>query len=107
MTTQHDIALTWDDGREETVVGDEDEPILAAADAAGVSLPFGCLTGACGTCVGQLQAGRVAYDRPPRALKPRHLDAGFVLCCLARPTTDCRLTVGARVQSRLVTNPWG
>ena len=130
MATEHEIVLTWADGRAETVVcdddetvvddqdvtvvgnedmalvGDDDRTILAAADAAGVGLPFGCLTGACGTCVGRLHDGRVAYDRPPRALKPRHVDAGFVLCCIARPLTDCRLTVGARVQSRLVSNPW-
>ena len=106
MATQHDIVLTWADGRAETVVGGEDETVLSATEAAGIVLPFGCLTGACATCVGHLQDGRVAYDRPPRALKPRHVEAGFVLCCIARPLTDCRLTVGASVRRALVPNPW-
>ncbi|AFK20971.1 2Fe-2S iron-sulfur cluster binding domain-containing protein (plasmid) [Haloferax mediterranei ATCC 33500] len=106
MATRHDLTLTWRDGREETVPASENETVLEAAESAGIGLPFGCRTGACATCVGRLIDGAILYDRPPRALKTRHIEAGYVLCCIARPRTDCRIEVGADVQTDLVSNPW-
>lgn len=100
------VTLTWSDGREEHVVASGDEPILDAAADAGISLPMGCLTGACATCTGKLLDGRVEHARQPRALKDRHLEAGYVLTCIAKPRSDCRLRVGADVQAELVENPW-
>lgn len=99
------VILEWRDGRTETVAVGE-EPILDAAERADVALPFGCRTGACATCVGRLCEGAVDHRRPPRALKERHLTAGYVLLCIASPRTDCRVEVGADVQSDLVENPW-
>jgi ferredoxin len=34
-------------------------PILAAGEAAGATLPYGCRMGICHTCVGELRAGQV------------------------------------------------
>jgi ferredoxin len=99
------VTLVWPDGREEAVEAD-DEPILDAAEDAGLGLPFGCRTGACGTCTARLLSGEVDYRRPPRALKARHREAGYVLACIAVPTTDCRLAVGARHQAEMVSTPW-
>lgn len=106
MDPRHDLTLTWRDGHEETVHANADETVLEATESAGVSLPFGCRTGACATCVGRLIDGDVLYDRPPRALKSRFLVAGYVLCCIARPRRDCRIAVGADIHSQLVSNPW-
>ena len=106
MATRHDLVLTWRDGGEEALAASDDETILEAAESADVSLPFGCRTGACVSCVGRLVEGDVDYVRPPRALRARHDDAGYVLCCIARPRTDCRIAVGADVQTELVSNPW-
>lgn len=106
MGCRHDLALTWPDGREEAVEASEEETVLEAAESAGVDLPFGCRTGACATCVGRLLDGAIAYGRPPRALRARHVEAGYVLCCIARPRSTCRLAVGADVQAELVENPW-
>ncbi|MFB6372850.1 MAG: 2Fe-2S iron-sulfur cluster-binding protein [Bradymonadaceae bacterium] len=83
-----------------------DETVLDAAEASGVALPFGCRTGACATCTGRLLAGRVDHARPPRALKQRHREAGYVLLCVARPRDDCEVEVGAGVGTDLVSNPW-
>jgi len=83
-----------------------DETILAAAEAADVALPFGCETGACGTCTARLLDGAVTHRRPPRALKERHLADGYVLTCVATPDGDVRLEVGAAVGGDLVSNPW-
>ncbi len=38
---------------------DGELPILAAGEAAGASLPFGCRMGICHSCVGRLRSGRV------------------------------------------------
>lgn len=106
MGDRHHLALVWRDGPEETLSASEDETVLGAAESSGVGLPFGCRTGACASCVGRLVAGDVDYDRPPRALRPRHVEAGYVLCCIARPRTDCRIAVGADVRRAQVSNPW-
>lgn len=106
MRQPFQVTLEWRDGRVETVDVHPDETVLAAAGRAGVTLPFGCRTGACATCVGRLHEGEVEHRRRPRALKERHLDDGYVLLCVARPRTDCRVEVGADVQSDLVENPW-
>jgi len=82
------------------------ETILDAAESADVSLPFGCRTGACGTCTGRVLAGDLDHRRPPRALKQKHLDAGYALLCIAEPRADCRIAVGKDVVAELVENPW-
>lgn len=106
MATRLDLVLTWRDGSVETLCARGKETVLEAAESAGVGLPFGCRTGACVSCVGRLVEGDVSYDRPPRALKARHGGAGYVLCCIARPRTDCRIAVGAAVRNDLVPRLW-
>jgi ferredoxin len=102
----HAVTLQWRDGREATLPVRADESITTATERAGVAVPFGCLHGACGTCTGRLREGEVVHARDPRALKPRHREAGYVLLCVARPRSPCRIEVGARVQADLVPNPW-
>ncbi|WP_226004656.1 2Fe-2S iron-sulfur cluster-binding protein [Natrinema salinisoli] len=119
----HEVRLEWPDGRTRTLAVRDDETVLEAAERAGVALPYGCLTGACGTCTGRLLEGDgaeptdddtgavtaedvFAYRRRPRALKDRHRTEGYVLLCVASPRADCRIAVGSSVQSELVENPW-
>ncbi|MDS0476369.1 2Fe-2S iron-sulfur cluster-binding protein [Natrinema sp. 1APR25-10V2] len=126
--TSHDVTLEWPDGRTLTLEVDEDETILGAAECDGAVLPYGCRTGACGTCSGRLlevEEARpdgecdadgaidaravddaVAYCRLSRALKDRHRAAGYVLLCIASPRADCRIAVGSSVHTELVDNPW-
>jgi len=101
-----DVELVRADGSEATVEARGDETVLEAAERAGEFLPFGCRTGACGTCTARLLDGEVDHGRPPRALKRRHLEDGYVLTCVAVPAGDCRLRVGADVADELVENPW-
>lgn len=105
-TTTHRVELRWRGDRRETVRAEADESILEAAERANVALPFGCRTGVCATCTARLLAGEIEHRRPPRALKDRHLDAGYVLACIAEPRSACRLAVGVDVQKELVENPW-
>ena len=105
--SSHEVVLSRAAGDESTRIRvGEDESVLDAAERAGVALPFGCRTGACATCTGKLLDGRVEHRRPPRALKERHLDAGYILLCVAEPRSPCRIAVGASIQSELVSNPW-
>lgn len=102
-----EVRLDWRDGeRRETLTVERDESVLDAAEAAGIGLPFGCRTGACGTCTARLREGEIAHQRPPRALKERHLEDDYVLSCIATPGTDVDLEVGAEIQADLVSNPW-
>lgn len=107
-TVSHDVTLVWDDSddRTETIAVSEDETVIDAAERVGCGLPFGCLTGACATCTGEVLSGTVEHRRKPRALKPRHIEAGYVLLCIAEPRSDCRIRVGADIQAELVSNPW-
>jgi ferredoxin-NADP reductase len=45
---------------------DGEQPILAAGESAGVTLPFGCRMGICHSCVGRLRAGQVRDLRTGR-----------------------------------------
>jgi stearoyl-CoA 9-desaturase NADPH oxidoreductase len=45
---------------------DGEQPILAAGESAGVTLPFGCRMGICHSCVGRLRSGRVRDLRTGR-----------------------------------------
>ena len=100
------LELVRPDGPAATVEARDDETVLEAADRAGEFLPFGCRTGACGTCTARLLDGEVGHRRPPRALKDRHLEVGYVLTCVAVPRGDCRLRVGSDVLAETKTNPW-
>ncbi|WP_129116450.1 2Fe-2S iron-sulfur cluster-binding protein [Halegenticoccus tardaugens] len=106
MSGTHRVELVWRDGRAEAVAVSPDETVLDAAEAAELGLPFGCLTGACATCIGRLLDGALEHRRPPRALKERYLADEYVLLCIAQPRTDCRIEVGSAVHSDIVSNPW-
>jgi ferredoxin-NADP reductase len=62
------------------------DTILDAARRAGLSPPFSCEAGNCGTCMARLEEGR-ATMRANNALSPEEVDAGWVLTCQAIPTS--------------------
>jgi ferredoxin len=102
----HAVELVRPDGRTETVRVGRGETIVDAAERADVAVPYGCLYGVCGTCTAELIEGEVRHRAPPRALKPRALDEGYVLPCIATPETDCRIRVGHGIQAEVVGTPW-
>lgn len=65
----------------------EKETLLESARRAGLSPPFSCEAGNCGTCMGKLVEGR-ATMRVNDALEQDEIDDGYILTCQAVPDTD-------------------
>ncbi len=66
---------------------DPDTPLLAAAAAAGITLPSSCQEGVCGTCKTSVLAGRVDMDHQG-GIRPREVAQGLVLLCCSTPRED-------------------
>jgi ferredoxin len=65
----------------------ENETLLESARRAGLSPPFSCEAGNCGTCMGKLIEGR-ATMRINDALDEDEVAEGYILTCQAVPDTD-------------------
>ena len=75
---------------------ENDEPILDAALRHGLGLPYGCRNGACGSCMGKVLEGKIAYpdDELPPALTEEQAAAGMALFCQA--TAQSNLAIETR-----------
>ena len=72
------------------------ESVLDAALRQGVTLPYGCRNGTCGSCKGKVVAGQVEYgDSPPVALSDEERAQGMALFCQARPLGDVTIEAQA------------
>jgi len=70
------------------------ESVLDAALRHGITLPYGCRNGTCGSCKGKVVSGRVEYgDTPPVALTEDERKSGMALFCQARPIDDLSIEV--------------
>ena len=81
-----EVAVTID-GRQRAFRMATGRTILESAEAAGLVLPYSCRAGVCSTCRTKVVSSTVAMDRN-QALEDWEVQAGFVLCCQARPTSD-------------------
>ncbi|MFG1496346.1 2Fe-2S iron-sulfur cluster-binding protein [Saccharospirillum sp. HFRX-1] len=87
--------ITLEETDESFTVAD-DEPILDAAERAGINLAHDCRYGGCSTCRFKLLSGEVGYEEMPFALTEAEAEAGYGLACQARAKSDLHISATIR-----------
>jgi ferredoxin len=93
MTTHFSITLINEPkGVCRTLAVEQEEYILDIAEEEGLKLPYSCRAGKCFDCLGKVIGGKVEQSTSAIGfLKPEELEAGYVLLCVCRPGSDCRI----------------
>lgn len=92
MTTYNVTLINYSKNFQKTIAVPDDEYILSEAAEEGIKVPFECVVGACATCQGKIVSGTVDQSEQ-MFLNDKQISEGYVLTCVAKPTSDCTIEV--------------
>ncbi len=84
------IKLYEKDKEPKIIKSSKAQTVLETAEAYNIKLPYSCRAGSCSACVGKLLSGTVD-QKEQRFLDAIQVDAGYVLTCMAYPTSNIRI----------------
>ncbi|MCZ6679924.1 MAG: 2Fe-2S iron-sulfur cluster-binding protein [Candidatus Poribacteria bacterium] len=90
------IQFILPDSTQKNIEASDEELILIAAYREGVDLPSTCLQGWCLSCAGCIE-GKGEWDQSAsRRYFPADHEAGFILLCTAKPSSNLRIKTHQR-----------
>ena len=92
MQTYKVTLISKNDNLEKTIAIPATEAILGEAFEYGIKIPFECVSGSCAICQGKLVAGTVDQSEQI-CLNEDQIASGYVVTCVAKPTSDCTIEV--------------
>ena len=89
MATSYTVEINHQ-GTTHTISVPADQTVLAAAQEAGLDLPFSCSAGVCTTCAALITAGEVDQT-DGMGVSPDLQAQGYALLCVAFPRSDLKV----------------